>query len=316
MQATVLGATGGIGNAVMHAFLNRGHRVVALARRPEAIAPQPGLTIVAGDVLDEKALNRACDGSDVVFHGINLPYPEWDPGMLDITSRILAVTQQKGQPLLFPGNLYGLGPDYSEPLTEQSRHEPSARKGHLRNRLEGMLQDASARGARTIILRMGDFFGGGGESTWMHHLTAKAATGGALQYPSAMDIPHAWAYLPDAADTLVLLAERRAELEAFAVFHFEGHILTGTQWADAVRAALGAADRPVRRMPWWLMSPLRLFNPMIRELWEMRYLWDQPVRMDGSKLRDTLGPVPHTPLEQAMHTTLNRSPEGTITQAS
>jgi nucleoside-diphosphate-sugar epimerase len=44
--------------------------------------------------------------------------------------------------------------------------------------------------------------------------------------------------------------------------------------------------------------------PIFRELAEMRYLWEVPVRLDNSRLRAVLGEEPHTPLDLAVTRTL------------
>ncbi len=310
MQITVLGATGGIGGAVTDAFLAAGHRVVALARRPDALERRAGLTIIEGDVRDPDALAVALDGSDAVFHGINVPYPDWDPGMVEVTDAVAAAAESRGQLLLFPGNLYGLGPDFDEPLTEDASRQPVSRKGDIRNRLEDRLRLASEGGARVVIVRAGDFFGVSGDSTWMAHLTGKALNGGPISYPTNLDTLHAWTYGPDLARVFVALAERASELGPFEVFHFEGHVVDGHTWVRAVREGLGAPDRRQTFMPWFWMQPLRLFVPMIREIWEMRYLWEQPVRMSGARLQAFLGEVTHTPFGLAIATSLGgtRSP--------
>jgi hypothetical protein len=48
------------------------------------------------------------------------------------------------------------------------------------------------------------------------------------------------------------------------------------------------------------MRLLALVNRDLRELVAMRYLWDQPVRLRGDRLRAVLGEVPHTPLPEAV----------------
>jgi hypothetical protein len=50
-----------------------------------------------------------------------------------------------------------------------------------------------------------------------------------------------------------------------------------------------------------LLSP---FVPSFRELAELRYRWNTPVRMDGTRLMSVLGGEPHTPLDEAVRTTL------------
>ncbi len=251
------------------------------------------------------ALRRAVAGSDVVLHGLNLPYPDWDPGMIELTERVPDAVEEAGATLLFPGNLYGLGADFSAPLAEDApRDTPAPRKGAVRNKLEDAIEARTRRGLRAIVLRAGDFFGGVGEA-WMYHLTDSARKGGAIQYGGSLDVPHSWAYLPDLGRTFVRLAERRDALEPMAVFHFEGHVVDGHGFVDAVRAALGDPSRRVRSFPWMWLHLARPFVPMVRELFEMRYLWDQPVRMDGSKLRGLLGDaLPHTPFSEAVATTL------------
>ena len=41
-----------------------------------------------------------------------------------------------------------------------------------------------------------------------------------------------------------------------------------------------------------------------REMMEMRYLWQRPVRLGNARLVAALGAEPHTPLERAVRTTL------------
>jgi nucleoside-diphosphate-sugar epimerase len=50
-----------------------------------------------------------------------------------------------------------------------------------------------------------------------------------------------------------------------------------------------------------LLSP---FVPLFRELTEMQYLWNMPLRMDNKHLRAVLGAEPHTPLDAAIRDTL------------
>ena len=52
---------------------------------------------------------------------------------------------------------------------------------------------------------------------------------------------------------------------------------------------------------------MRLAAPFVvtlRELQEMRYLWQQPVRLDNAKLVAVLGREPHTALDAAVEATL------------
>ena len=58
------------------------------------------------------------------------------------------------------------------------------------------------------------------------------------------------------------------------------------------------------RFPWPLVRLLSPVVPLFRELAEMRYLWDVPVRLDNARLKAFLGDEPHTPLDRAVRETL------------
>ncbi|MBP1161922.1 MULTISPECIES: NAD(P)-dependent oxidoreductase [unclassified Rhodococcus (in: high G+C Gram-positive bacteria)] len=51
MDLLMAGVTGGTGKLALDRALDAGHQVVAVARRPEAVAARPGLRVIGGDVL-------------------------------------------------------------------------------------------------------------------------------------------------------------------------------------------------------------------------------------------------------------------------
>lgn len=67
MKVVVLGATGLTGAEVVNQALERGYRVVAYVRRPEAIEQRPGLEVVAGSLDDVAAMTSAFTGADAVI---------------------------------------------------------------------------------------------------------------------------------------------------------------------------------------------------------------------------------------------------------
>src|SRR5205823_3243712 len=63
MKIAVFGATGGTGKNVVARALAAGHQVVAVARRPEAVAPAAErLEVKRADVLDAAAVRAALAG--------------------------------------------------------------------------------------------------------------------------------------------------------------------------------------------------------------------------------------------------------------
>lgn len=62
------GASGFIGRTLLRQLIDAGLRVRALVRRPQSLAPQPGLELISGGLEDKAALHRMASGCDVVIH--------------------------------------------------------------------------------------------------------------------------------------------------------------------------------------------------------------------------------------------------------
>ena len=71
-----------------------------------------------------------------------------------------------------------------------------------------------------------------------------------------------------------------------------------------VAAIQRTAGGTAKRFPWWIVPLLAPFVTFLRELLEMRYLWRTPLRMTSAKLVAELGSEPHTPIDDAVRTTL------------
>ena len=72
----------------------------------------------------------------------------------------------------------------------------------------------------------------------------------------------------------------------------------------AIRRAVGKPDLKVKKLPWWLLKLTAPFNETVRELGEMKGLWQTSIRLDNAKLVSFLGHEPHTPLDEAVAVTL------------
>ncbi len=129
------------------------------------------------------------------------------------------------------------------------------------------------------MLRAGDFIERDKTGNWFDTYITHKVHQGVIVYPGRVDIDHAWAYLPDLARAAVALAERRDTLGRFVSIGFPGHTFSAVALKQRAEAILG---RPVRlkTLPWPFMRIGSVFSPAMREVLEMRYLWDVPHRID------------------------------------
>ena len=308
--ALVLGATGGIGGEMVRQLLAAGWQVRALTRSELPSPRNDGITWLRGDAMVGADVVAASQGCTVIVHAVNPPgYRDWDKLVLPMLDNSIAAARLEHATIVLPGTIYNYGSDAFPVLLEDAAQQPSTRKGAIRVELEARLQRASAQGARVLIVRAGDFFGPQAGNSWFAQgLVKPGQPVRTVQYPGRPGIGHQWSYLPDVARAMVELLAIRARLPAFARFHLAGHWdHDGRQMTAAiarvVQQATGRAPR-IKPFPWWLMNLAAPFVATLRELREMRYLWQTPVRMDNASVLAVLGHEPHTPLDEAVRATL------------
>lgn len=290
----ILGAAGRIGDAAARAFVEAGWRVKGAVRGVHGRDLPADVEWVKVDATDRRALTEACAGADVVLNALNPLYTEWEEKVLPMALNVIHAVEAVGATQLLPGNVYNFGHAIGMGTREDAPRVASTPKARIRIEMERLFERAAAeRGARTVVLRAGDFYGGTKPGGWLDAMILARLRKDIFAWPGPMDLPHAFAYLPDLARAFVALAERRASLPAFDTVHFEGHTLTGEAFKAATEAAIG---RPLRRrgVPWTLLRAGGLFVPMLRELSAMSYLWRTAHSLDGARMRDLLGPVQTT----------------------
>ncbi len=241
-------------------------------------------------------LDRAAEGADVIAMGWNPPYHRWADELAAQHAQVRRVALRHDCTVLLPGNVYIYG-DQSGPVwTESTPHTATNPMGRLRIEMEAAYRD---EGVRTILLRAGDYLDTVPSGNWFDQILAKRIGRGIFLYPGAMDVPHAWAFLPDVARGFLALTEARETLPRFADIPFPGYTLSAQQMTEALAQVTG---RPVRLKPvaWWQLRLAQPFMPFIKGMFEMRYLWSLPQQLDGARFAALVPGFRHTPLNEAL----------------
>ena len=301
----ILGAAGRVGQVLVEAFADAGWNVRAQARKtlPAALVNHPQVQAVRCAATDVPALTRAAQGANTIVNALNPLYTEWDRLALPLADAALAVAKASGALLMLVGNVYNFGRELPPLLTPATPERGDVPRARIRIEMEARMAAAASEGVDSVVIRAGDFFGGPGTGTWFDMGLAPKLAKGRITYPGNPRIAHAWAYLPDLAQTFVRVAEKRAQLSGHHRLHFAGHTLTGEDLKWALEAQTGRSLR-MGNMPWAVIRLASPFMPMWRQLLVMRYLWERPHALDDSALRLLIGSVPHTPLPQALRAAL------------
>lgn len=313
----VLGGRGRFGLAAAQAFARDGWRVLAQLR-PGATAPQVAGVQWLDQAVDTpaglQALASAAEGASVVVHALNpssYTRRAWERENGPLLKAGMAVAKALGATLMLPGNVYNFGESMPPVLLEGAPYRPSMAMGRIRTGMEEQLQAATQRGElRAVIVRAGNFYGQG-QGTWLDLAMLKGIRGGKLVFPGPLDVATPWAYLPDLAQTFVELARVHDTLAPFESLHFAGHTLSGHEWVRDLQDVAHTqgwlpADKALRvgGLPWPLLGLLGPLVPSWAALSSLRYLWNQPHRLDNRRLVTIIGREPHTPWPLALGRTL------------
>lgn len=288
----VLGASGGIGGAVIDALVaqrvgqqvgQRADGILAVARRPPRQERRPGVDWIAADVSTRDGAAGAIRGADVVYHCVQPGYTSWPAQFPQLNEAVLAAVAGTGTRLVYADNLYGYGL-VAGPLREDLPLAATGPKGRTRAALAQDLLAAHRSGqADVVIARISDYYGPGGVSSTVtgSRFFVPALAGKTVRVPFALDVPHSYCYLPDVGRALVLLGTNPDT--AGAVWHVPAaEPVTVRQFADLLGLALGREVR-VRRIPPPAMRLAGIFSPIVRELPEVAYQFNEPFVVDGTK---------------------------------
>ncbi|MGB8818107.1 MAG: NAD-dependent epimerase/dehydratase family protein [Rhizobiaceae bacterium] len=301
----VLGANGRVSRTVAKAFLEAGNDVIAVTRSGKPLGELAGARFIAADAMNAKELIQATRGADIIFNGLNPLYTEWEEKVLPMARNVMEACRANGAMHLFSGNVYGYGSPMPLELGEDTPMRPSTAKGRIRIEMERIFKEESERpgGVQTVVLRAGDYFGGTGAGSFFDLVSVSKLAKGIFTAAGPENLIHEWAYLPDFARAFVKLADNRAKLAQFENLNFPSHAMTELQLKAAVEKAVG---KPLKlaHLPWMLIRLMGIVMPMMRELSRMSYLRLEPHRLVSTRLESLIGPIPHTPLDEAVRQAL------------
>ena len=290
-RVLILGANGRFGRAASQVFFQQGWTVSVLNRSRDRTEKTHvnliGINSVYGDIFDAQSLTEAIGNHTVVVNALNPPYTDWSQDIPRFTSALITAALNCSATVMIPGNIYNYGKDMPKHLYESTPHVATTKKGKIRIQMEQEYLAAAQQGLQTIILRGGDFIEKEKTGNWFDSYIINRIDKNILTYPGPLNQCHAWAFLPDMAEAMVQLAEQRTQLNNFEEFGFEGFNITGQELIEAIEKKWGQ-PLTLTTMPWSTMTFAAWFSPMVKEVIEMRYLWQTPHSINGDKLKKAL----------------------------
>jgi len=298
----VVFGTGPVGMAIMEELIRKGKSVRMVNRSGRATLPQ-GVPLVNGDASDPEFAIKASEGASVIYNALNPAYDKWLQLFPGLQAGVLAAAEATNAKLIVMENLYAYGHTNGKPMTEDMPFNAHTRKGKLRARMTQALMDAHENGtARVAMGRASDFIGPRAlESALGERVFYPALEGKAASVVGNPDMPHTYTYIPDVGKALVILGENdKAIGEAWHIP--AAPTVTTREYVEKIYAETGHPTK-IAVAPKFILTMVGLFNPVIREVNEMVYEFEEPFIVDHSKFEKAFGNHA-TPIDEVVKETV------------
>lgn len=305
-KALVVGASGGIGYALVRELVARNIEVIAFSRHLSKLHSLYGefekVTAQAGDALIKQDLVQAVTGVesiDVIFHAVSFPYTEWEEKHLQCIEIMLEVAKTSKSKIALVDNIYAYGQQPPGPVTEDAIKKPHTKKGALRLMMENKLIESDVP---ALIVHMPDLYGPNAENTILHETLRYVVKNKKANYVGNPHIAREFLYTYDGAKAMVELALRNDTYNQNWNIP-SAHPITGTELLSIIKEVSDYTNgiRTISRRTIQLMG---LFSPQMKEMAEMMYLTEHPLILSGEKYEKEIGPLPRTPYREGIRETI------------
>jgi len=301
---TILGAGGAIGIELAKALPNYTNKVRLVGRSPKNVNESDEL--MTADLLDAKAILSAVEGSEVVYLTAGLTYNTklWQRDWPIVMKNVLDACVAHKSRFVFFDNVYMIGGDNVNHITERSPFSPVSKKGKVREELNRMIFDSmNKHQLETIIARSADFYGPNVTTSIVMELMFKNLKKGKRpQWFGAPDKIHSNTFTPDAGKAIALLGNTLDTFGEVWNVPTDPTPLTGQDWANLFAEEMGG-NAKLQILPKWMIKALGVFIPVMREFPEMMYQYDRDYFFDSAKFTERFN-ISATPAKEGVKATV------------
>lgn len=293
----ILGSGGAIGKSLVPELKKYTNKIRLVSRNPEHLIGTEEL--FSADLLNAEEVHAAVSGCEIAYLTVGLAYDYkiWEASWPVIMRNVIEACSASHCKLVFFDNVYMYDPRSIQHMTEENPINPSSKKGKVRAEIANMLSGAWNSGKiKGLIARSADFYGPGVKDASVLSQTVfeplsqrkKASCLGKV------DVPHSYTYVPDAAKATALLGNTPVAYNQ--VWHLPTAENPPTM-LEFIKMAAGHfnVSPKYQTAGKLLVTIIGWFNPLMRELGEMLYQYNQPYVFSSEKFEREfdLRPTPY-----------------------
>ncbi|WP_336469857.1 NAD-dependent epimerase/dehydratase family protein [Bacillus massiliigorillae] len=303
MKAVVLGASGGMGYALVEELRARKIKTVAAARNLEklqAYFPSQDIIKASIDVFDLASLIQETKDCTHFFLTVNISYSKWEKDLPIIFGNVITAATKNNAKIILVDNIYAYGESNNNIVSEETLMQPHTKKGKIRLQLANMLHLSNVP---YIIAHFPDFYGPNAISTLLHYTFDLIIQNKMARYLGDQKIAREFIYTPDGAKALLEIAINEDNYNQHWNIPGAGTI-TGEE-IIAIAKSQTNYSKKVGTVNKNMLRFIGLFDAQLKEAVELYYLFERPVVLDGKKYEENIGKLPATPYSQGITETLS-----------
>lgn len=295
---TILGAGGGAGTEITRELANYTDTIRVVSRNPRKVNANDQL--MKADLTDPSQLDEAVNGSEIVYVTIAFDYnikvwrEKWPPFMRQLIS---SCSSHKSK-IVFIDNVYLYDPKFLSDMTEETPVNPISEKGKVRAEVARILMEAVEKNkVEAIIARAPDFYGPGVvgsmlyQTVYLYLLKNKNP-----QWFGKPESIHNFIYSKDIGKSVALLGNTNEAYNQIWHLPTTTQKLTNGQWIELMMKEMNK-QKKIKTMPDWMISVLGFFVPILKELKDVGYQFNQDYFFNSTKFNDRFNFTPTSPEE-------------------
>jgi nucleoside-diphosphate-sugar epimerase len=309
MKHIILGAGGAISKTLVKELLSDDQKIKLAARNFKVIE---GFESVRTDLLNFDEVNNIIEEFSTIYLVAGLTYSTkvWNEQWPKIMRNVVEACGAKNAKLIFFDNVYAYG-KANGVMTEDTPLNPSSKKGELRAKLiEYLNEEIKKKNITALIARAADFYGPYTEGTSLVSISIldKLLKGKKAQWFCNAEVKHSFTNTNDCGKALYLLSKNESNFNQTWHMPTANPAKTGEELIKIAAEKLNVKqDYTVLKK--WMFKLLGTFNPLIKELTEMLYQYEDDYIFDSSKFEKKFNFTP-TPYEQGLEESI-KSMKGT-----
>ncbi len=269
-----------------------------VSRNPKKVNESDQL--MKADLTDPAQLDKAVEGSEIVYLTIAFPYniKVWRELWPKIMRNLIEVCSKHKSKIVFVDNLYMYDPKYLSDMTEETPINQISEKRKVREEVARILMDLVEKNkVEAIIARAPDFYGSCvvasmlSQSVYWNLVKDKSP-----QWLGKLDVIHNFIYSKDIGEAVALLGNTNDAYNQVWHLPTTDRKLTNRQWIELMMNAMNK-QKKIQTMPNWMIRLVGIFMPILKELQDVVYQFKYDYFLNSSKFNERFNFTPISPEE-------------------